>query len=160
VGGSPDPFTFTEQFSLARSTPKKTHNGIKLTAENKCGFCKSSLCCTYITQEVDAPKSIYDFDTWLWMLHHQDVQFYKEGKSWNLKILNRCNNLQPDGRCGIYETRPMICREHENDFCEFDATTEEDADVFFGSPADLEKYCRKKFKNWSKRYDKFNKKSA
>jgi len=145
---------------LARSTPKKTHNGIKLTPENKCGFCKSSLCCTYITQEVDAPKSIYDFDTWLWMLHHQDVQFYKEGKSWNLKILNRCNNLQPDGRCGIYETRPIICREHENDFCEFDNTTEEDADVFFGSPADLEKYCRKKFKNWSLRYDRFNKKSA
>lgn len=142
---------------MARSTPRKTFDGIKLTPENKCGFCKSSICCTYITQEVDTPTSIADYDTWLWMLYHQNVQFYREEKTWYLKIQNRCNNLEPDGRCGIYETRPIICREHENDFCEFDVTTEEDAEIFFATPADLEKHCRKKFKKWDKRYDKLNK---
>lgn len=140
--------------------PKKTFAGIKITPENKCGMCRSSICCTYVTQEIDTPRSIYDFDIWLWMLHHQDIQFYKEDNSWYLKVLNRCTKLQPDGRCGIYETRPMICREHENDFCEFDETTEQGADLFFGTAADLEKYCRKKFKNWDKRYDKLNKKSS
>jgi Fe-S-cluster containining protein len=141
---------------MARTTPHKTFNGIKLTPENKCGFCSGAICCTYVTQEVDAPTTVYDYDIWLWMLYHQDVQFYKEDGDWYLKILNRCNHLQPDGRCGIYETRPIICREHENDFCEFDVATEEDADIFFGTPEDLEKYCRKKFKNWDKRYDKYN----
>jgi len=140
--------------------PKKTFGGVKITSDNKCGMCRSSICCTYITQEIDAPRSMYDFDTWLWMLYHQDVQFYKEEGKWHLKILNRCNNLQPDGRCGIYEVRPVICREHENDFCEFDETTEQSATVFFGTPQDLEKFCKKKFKNWNKRYDKFNKKTA
>jgi Fe-S-cluster containining protein len=142
------------------TSPKKTFQGIKITSDNKCGMCRSSICCTYVTQEIDTPRSIYDFDIWLWMLHHQDIQFYKEDGCWYLKVLNRCTKLQPDGRCGIYETRPMICREHENDFCEFDETTEQGADIFFGTAQDLEKFCRKKFKNWDKRYDKLNKKSA
>jgi Fe-S-cluster containining protein len=137
---------------------KKSSPKTKITSENKCGMCRSSICCTYITQEIDAPRSIYDFDVWLWMLYHQDVQFYKEDGVWHLKILNHCLNLQPDGRCGIYETRPIICREHENDFCEFDQTTEESADIHFGSPADLEKYCAKRFKNWKSRYTEYSKK--
>ncbi len=126
---------------------------------DKCDLCTSSICCTYITQEVDTPRSIYDFDTMLWQLYHHDVQFYKEDGSWFMKILNYCLNLQPDGRCGIYETRPIICREHENDFCEYDESTEETADLFFGKPEDLEKYCKKKFKGWKKRYKKFEKKN-
>lgn len=139
---------------------KKTFKGIKITPENKCGFCRSSICCTYITQEIDTPRSIYDFDVLLWQIYHQDVQFYKEDNRWYIKILSRCNNLQPDGRCGVYETRPMICREHENDFCEFDETTEESADVFFGSAADIEKYCAKRFRHWKTRYQKFEAKKV
>jgi len=126
----------------------------KIRPEEKCGLCRSSLCCTYIAQEIDTPRSIEDFDTLLWMMHHQDVHIYKEN-GWTLKVLNRCNNLQPDGRCGIYENRPIICREHENDFCEFDETTEQSADLYFATANDLEKYCSKRFKNWRKRYDRF-----
>jgi len=130
----------------------------KIDAVDKCDLCTSSICCTYITQEIDKPTTIYDFDTMLWQLYHHDVQFYKEDGCWYLKILNYCLNLQPDGRCGVYEVRPMICREHENDFCEYDESTDESADVFFGKPEDLEKYCSKKFKSWDKRYSKFEKK--
>ena len=132
----------------------------KIRPEEKCGLCRSSICCTYVAQEIDAPTSIADFDMLLWMLYHHDVHFYKEDGSWTMKILNRCNNLQPDGRCGIYEKRPIICREHENDFCEFDETSEQSADLYFASPADLEKYCRKRFKNWTKRYDRFKQAKA
>lgn len=142
---------------MAGNSRAKKLGGIKLTPENKCDFCKSSICCTYITQEIDKPTTISDYDTWLWMLYHQNVQFYKEDKSWYLKVQNRCNNLEPDGRCRIYETRPVICREHENEYCEFDQSTDEGADIFFGTPADLESFCRKKFKRWDKRYDKLNK---
>ncbi len=123
---------------------------------DKCDLCTSSICCTYVTQEIDKPTSILDFDTMLWQLYHEDVQFFKEGSGWYLKILNACTNLLSDGRCGIYETRPMICRDHENDFCEYDQATEVSADLFFGKPEQLEDYCRKKFKSWDRRYNKYN----
>jgi Fe-S-cluster containining protein len=28
--------------------------------------------------------------------------------------------LQPDNRCGIYETRPQICRDYSTDNCEYE----------------------------------------
>ena len=31
-----------------------------------------------------------------------------------------CKHLQSDNRCGIYETRPPICREYSTDNCEYD----------------------------------------
>ena len=142
------------------SKPKKFHGKTRLTSENKCGFCRSSICCTYVAQEIDAPTTIADFDMMLWMLYHHDVHFYKEDRAWTMKILNRCNNLQPDGRCGIYEYRPIICREHENDFCEYDEITEDSAEIYFGSPEDLEAYCSKRFSNWDKRYDRFAKSAS
>lgn len=126
-----------------------------ISTTDKCDLCTSSICCTYVTQEIDSPTSIYDYDTMLWQLYHHSIQFYKEEGSWYLKILNHCLNLQPDGRCGVYDVRPMICREHENDFCEYDESTETSADVFFGKPEDLEAFCRKKYKSWDKRYKKF-----
>jgi Fe-S-cluster containining protein len=33
------------------------------------------------------------------------------GMSWRLPVA--CRNLTADGRCGIYETRPDVCREFE-----------------------------------------------
>jgi Fe-S-cluster containining protein len=29
----------------------------------------------------------------------------------NIKIRHRCNQLQDDGRCKIYEARPLVCRQ-------------------------------------------------
>ena len=31
-----------------------------------------------------------------------------------------CKHLQRDNRCGIYETRPQICRDYTTDNCEYD----------------------------------------
>jgi Fe-S-cluster containining protein len=31
-----------------------------------------------------------------------------------------CKHLQSDNRCGIYETRPQICRDYTTDNCEYD----------------------------------------
>jgi Fe-S-cluster containining protein len=31
----------------------------------------------------------------------------------NIKIRHRCNQLQDDGRCRIYETRPLVCRQFD-----------------------------------------------
>lgn len=121
---------------------------------NKCQLCTGSLCCRYITQSIETPRSIRAFDLLLWQISHENIQVFKEGSEWFLVSNNACQHLQPDGGCGIYEKRPYICREHSNEDCELDSPAEESFDLFFDSYESLDAYCRKRFKNWDKRFDK------
>lgn len=132
---------------------KKKAFPVKITSENKCSFCEGSKCCTYITQQIDTPRSMSDFDYLLWQTSHQDVQVYKDEDGWFLLVNRSCMHLQKDGRCGIYETRPVICREHTNDYCEFDSNAEDDFELYFDGYQSLLKYCKKRFKTWDKRFD-------
>ncbi len=116
---------------------------------NKCDLCTSSKCCTYVTQEIDTPRSKYDFETLLWQVSHEGVGAYKDEDGWYVMFEGRCRHLQHDGRCGIYEDRPMICREHSNDYCEYDAPAEEGFDMYFPDYESLLRYCKKRFKRWS-----------
>ncbi|MDZ7660817.1 YkgJ family cysteine cluster protein [Thiohalophilus sp.] len=125
---------------------------VKLTPENKCSFCPGTKCCNYITQEIDTPRSKDDFDHLLWQLAHANIQAYKDEDGWFLVVMTRCNHLQNDGNCGIYETRPQVCRDYSNDYCEFDAPAEEGFEYYFQSYKELDDYCRKRFKNWDKRF--------
>jgi hypothetical protein len=122
--------------------------GVVLTAENKCGYCPGTKCCSYITQEIPTPRSKYDFEHLLWQLAHRNVQAYKDEDGWYLMFLTTCTHLQGDGRCGIYETRPEICRVYSNDYCEFDEVAEKNFELFFDGYDALLKYCRKRFKRW------------
>jgi hypothetical protein len=62
-------------------------------------------------------------------------------------------HLQADGRCGIYATRPRVCREHSNEDCEFEgAAGAEDFDLFFPDYQALLDYCRRRFKSWDQRF--------
>ena len=127
-----------------------------LSSEEKCSYCTNTTCCTYITQEIDSPRSMADFDTLLWQLSHESTQLYKEDGDWYLLINNRCMHIQKDGRCGIYEKRPQVCRDHSNDDCEFNTPAgPDDFDLFFAGYEELDKYCRKRFKGWDKRFEKF-----
>ncbi|RMG54863.1 MAG: YkgJ family cysteine cluster protein [Gammaproteobacteria bacterium] len=121
---------------------------MKITPENKCSFCKESKCCTYVTQQIDTPRSKDDFQTLLWQVSHEGVSAYKDEDGWFLLFDSRCSHLQPDGRCGIYEQRPWVCREHDNDYCEYDAPAEEGFDLYFPDYDSLLAYCRKRFKRW------------
>ncbi len=120
----------------------------KLSSDNKCRYCHGSKCCTYITQHIDAPRSKKDFEFLLWQIAHRGVQIYKDEDGWFLLINTPCTHLEPDGRCGIYETRPQICRDYSNDFCEYDAPAEEGFKFFFDGYDALLAYCRRRFKNW------------
>ncbi len=122
----------------------------EITPENKCGFCTNSKCCTYLTQQLPTPRSKQDFDHLLWQISHENVQIYKDEDGWFLLVNNPCKHLLPDGRCGIYDTRPQVCREHSNDYCEFDAPAEEGFELFFDSYESLLAYCRKRFKRWGR----------
>ena len=125
---------------------------VQITAENKCSFCAGSKCCAYITHPLDTPRSIADFDYLLWQVSHAGIAAFRDADGWYLQVDASCSHLAADGRCGIYATRPMICREHSNDDCEFDGSTEDDFELYFDSAMALETYCRKRFKRWDRRF--------
>jgi len=125
-------------------------DGVELTPENKCGFCTNSKCCHYVTQSIDAPRSKHDFEHLLWQVSHGNVQAYKDSDGWCLLFETSCVHLLPDGKCGIYEARPEICREHSNDYGEFDAPAEEGFDLHFKDYQSLLKYCKKRFPRWER----------
>lgn len=132
------------------SIPAKIPSHIKLTAENKCSFCTNSKCCTYVTQTIDAPRSKEDFEYLLWQVSHQNVSVYKDEDGWCLLFDTKCQHLQPNGACGIYDVRPQICRDHSNDYCEFDAPAEDSFNLFFPNYDSLLKYCKKRYKRWAR----------
>ena len=115
----------------------------------QCDICTNSTCFTYITQQIDKPRSKYDFEILLWQVSHDGVGAYKDEDGWFLMFEARCQHLLGDGRCNIYEIRPTICRSHSNDYCEYDAPAEEGFDLYFPDYKSLLKYCKKKFKRWS-----------
>ncbi len=125
---------------------------IVITPEAKCGLCRGAICCTYATQAIDTPRSMRDFDHLLWQVSHRHVSAYKDEDGWYLLINTPCDHLLADGRCGIYEKRPTICREHSNDYCEFDAPADESFELLFNDYASLEAYCRRRFRTWDRRF--------
>jgi len=127
---------------------------ITITSENKCSFCEGTKCCVYVTQEMETPRSIDDFDHMLWQMAHQDMQIYKDEDGWFLIAMNKCQFLQKNGGCGIYETRPQVCRDYSNDFCEYDEPAEKHFEFYFKTYESLDTYCRKRFKRWDKRFEK------
>lgn len=101
---------------------------------------------------METPRSKDDFDHLLWQLAHNNIQAYKDEDGWFLLINNTCDHLQPDGRCGIYDTRPQVCRDYSNNYCEYDAPAEEGFQLFFDGYESLLKYCRQRFRKWDTRF--------
>lgn len=115
----------------------------------KCDLCTNSTCCTYVTQQVDTPRSKYDFEILLWQVSHKGVGAYKDEDGWFVMYDAPCTHLEMDGRCGIYDDRPTICRTHENDYCEYDAPAEDGFELYFPDYSSLLTYCKKRFKKWT-----------
>ena len=117
-------------------------------SDNKCSRCTGSTCCTYTTEALGTPRSKADFDHMLWQISHHGVEIYKDSDGWYLLIRGSCEHLQPNGDCGIYEPRPQVCRDYNNDWCEYDEPAEKDFIHYFRNHAELDAYCSKRFKRW------------
>jgi uncharacterized protein len=85
-----------------------------------CDQC-AALCCRYFALPIDNPDTKRDYDNIRWYLLHEKVVIFIESKQWYIGILNRCKQLQNDNRCGIYLTRPAICRSYTTDNCDYHA---------------------------------------
>lgn len=103
-----------------------------------CEYCTAK-CCKYFALPIDTPDCWKDFDYLRWYLLHAQASVFCEGETWYLMVHTTCKHLQTDGRCGIYDTRPEICREYSTKDCEF----EDDwiYDRYFETPEQIEEYA-------------------
>ena len=76
-----------------------------------CHLC-TARCCKYFAFEIDRPANAKDFDTIRWYLMHEGIVVWVQDGDWYIEVRTVCKHLQPDNMCGIYETRPEICREY------------------------------------------------
>lgn len=83
-----------------------------------CEHCTAA-CCRYVAIPIDKPRSARDYDDIRWYLMHQGISVFVEEGDWYVQFQTRCKNLGMDNRCGIYETRPRICREYEPGQCDY-----------------------------------------
>jgi Fe-S-cluster containining protein len=117
--------------------------------DSQCSRCGAK-CCTYFCFQLDTPESYEEFENIRWFLCHQGVTVHIDQGDWYIAIANRCLKLDDDGRCTIYEDRPVICRSYSTDGCDFTGG-DYDYDQLFTSPEQIDDYARQTL---GKAYDK------
>lgn len=85
-----------------------------------CEYCTAK-CCRYFALPIDTPEEFQDFEYLRWYLLHERATVFQEDGSWYLLVHNVCKHLEPNNLCGIYETRPQICRDYTTENCEYDS---------------------------------------
>lgn len=100
--------------------PADTRKALQLPASENADLCSGcTRCCETVSIEVDTPRSPWEYDQWIWVLHHQNLEVYVERpERWFLHIETRCNQLNDEGRCRIHGEHPILCREYDPRVCE------------------------------------------
>lgn len=120
---------------------------IKKLLEPPCDACGAK-CCRYVSIEIDKPTGKRDYDTIRWYLLHRNVNVYIDHEEeWFVEFITPCEELRPANRCGAYEERPQVCRDHGWPIgtCEF---FDDPTKHYFTSAADFEAYLAKKNIDW------------
>ncbi len=108
-----------------------------------CHLC-TARCCKYFAVEIDAPTDAEDYEHIRWFLMHEGIAVWMDEGDWYLEVRTVCRHLQPDNSCGIYETRPQICRDYgvkDGEPCEF-FTDELEYDLYFDSDEKFDVWSR------------------
>jgi len=103
-----------------------------------CEFC-SAKCCHYFALPIETPEDFADFEFVRWYLLHDRASVFLDDDTWYLLVHTTCKHLQADYRCGIYETRPQICRDYSTDNCEYDDDWV--YDKYFETPEQIFEYA-------------------
>jgi Fe-S-cluster containining protein len=101
-------------FALPKMRRKDVPEGHSL-----CEYCTAK-CCRYFAMPIETPTEFTDYEYIRWFLLHDRATVFKEDGDWYLLVHTTCEHLLPDNRCGIYETRPQICRDYTTKECEYD----------------------------------------
>ena len=101
-------------------------------------------CCRYVAVGIDGPVSVSGVSTALWLVYHRNVTVYQSHDGdWFVLFPADCDNLLPNGLCGVYENRPFLCREYDVDGCE-GTSAEPPEKVRFDDGAALGAWLREK----------------
>jgi len=103
-----------------------------------CEHCMAA-CCRYIALPLDKPTTARDYDDIRWYLMHHGICVFVEEGDWYVQFQTRCKNLGADNRCGIYESRPEICRDYEPGECDYAGGTY-GYDNLFTHPQQIDDY--------------------
>ena len=106
-----------------------------------CEHCTAA-CCRYVAVPIDAPTTARDFNDMRWYVLHENIAVFIEEGEWFIQFHTPCQEIEPDGRCGIYETRPTICREYTTKECDYHVGDPESAPSYFDNPEDLAVFAR------------------
>ncbi|TWT41920.1 hypothetical protein RAS1_30440 [Phycisphaerae bacterium RAS1] len=110
-----------------------------------CEHC-TAVCCRYIALPIDTPKDREDFDYVRWYLMHEGIGVFVEDGDWYITMSTSCRHVQADNRCGVYATRPKICREYTTESCDYHSG-DYNWSQHFTCPEHLDVYVREYFKN-------------
>jgi Fe-S-cluster containining protein len=137
-GGGPKPSAFVALTALSGTPAPKTEDG------PPCHLCTAK-CCKYFALEIDRPNTPQDHDQIRWFLLHEGIVVWAQDGDWYLEVRNRCKHLQADGSCGIYDTRPQVCRDYGmpeiEGPCEY-FTEDLEFDLFFDTAEKFEAWSR------------------
>ena len=116
----------------------KPHREDLQADEVLCTYCTAK-CCRYFALPIDPPENWKDFDFIRWYLLHDRATVFIEDDCWYLLVHTKCKHLGEDNLCGIYETRPQICRDYTTKNCEY----EDDwvYDHYWETPEQIEEYA-------------------
>ena len=120
------------------TAPRKIKREELKPGEFLCQYCTAK-CCRYFALPLETPDSRNDYDDLRWFMMHGRVSAFVEDGTWYVMVHSDCRHLLDDNRCGIYDTRPRICRKYSTRDCEYD----DDAcyDKLFEAPEQVEEYA-------------------
>lgn len=127
---------------MNRIPPKPIRRSELPAGDVLCNYCTAK-CCRYFALSIDTPETFEDFEFIRWYLLHENTSLFTEDDTWYLVVHTVCQHLQSDNRCGIYETRPRICREYSTDDCEYDSDATYDR--YFENAQQLTEYINARF---------------
>lgn len=103
-----------------------------------CSYC-TARCCRYFAVPIDTPTTWDEYDNIRWFLMHGPMSIFVDDDVWYLVVNADCRHLQADNRCGIYETRPGICRTYSTKDCEYDNPFL--YEKYFDTPEQIQEYA-------------------
>ena len=123
-----------------------------------CEHC-TAVCCRYLALPIDLPECKRDFDDIRWYLMHDNISIFVEDGDWYIQFATTCRHLELDNRCGVYETRPQICREYKPGECDYEGGAH-DYEQLFTRPEHLDAYVAQRRKKRRARRSNANRKPA
>ncbi|MEZ6090504.1 MAG: YkgJ family cysteine cluster protein [Pirellulaceae bacterium] len=122
---------------MTSQRPKRIPRELVPANASLCDYCTAK-CCRYFALPIDTPDCAKDLDFIRWYLLHDRASVFVEGETWYLLVHTTCKHLQDDNRCGIYLTRPQICRDYTTAECEYEDLWT--YDQYFETPEQIQDY--------------------